>query len=109
MKTGFIGAGKVGCSLGKLLTTRGMTVTGYCDRNTHFAEEAAQFTNTEAFAKAEDIIRESDVLFITVPDGLITEVFEEIRTLPIEGKYICHCSGSISSRDAFPEIGSTGA
>ncbi len=109
LKTGFIGAGKVGCSLGKLLTTRGIEVTGYYDRNTGFAEEAARFTETKAFASAEALVEKSDVLFITVPDGLISKVFEDIRTLPIEGKYICHCSGSISSRDAFPEIGSTGA
>ncbi|MDO4870465.1 MAG: DUF2520 domain-containing protein [Bacillota bacterium] len=109
MNIGFIGAGKVGCSLGKLLSTRGMKVSGYYDRDTKFAEEAAQFTNSKAFAEPSALISESDVLFITVPDGLITTVYEGIRTLPIEGKYICHCSGSISSRDAFPDIGSTGA
>lgn len=109
MKTGFIGAGKVGCSLGKLFSTRGIEVSGYYDRNTTYAEEAAQFTGSKVFADTETLINASDVLFITVPDGLITTVFEEIRTLPIEGKFICHCSGSISSEDAFPGIGSTNA
>ncbi len=109
MKTGFIGAGKVGCSLGKLFSTRGIEVSGYYDRNTTYAEEAAQFTDSKVFADTETLINASDVLFITVPDGLITTVFEEIRTLPIEGKFICHCSGSISSEDAFPGIGSTNA
>lgn len=109
MKTGFIGAGKVGCSLGKYLSIRGMKVTGYYDRNTEYAKEASQFTETKAFESIESILSESDVLFITVPDGLIREVFEEVSAFPIEGKYICHCSGSISSEDAFPGIGSTGA
>ncbi len=109
MKTGFIGAGKVGCSLGKLFSTRGIEVSGYYDRNTKYAKEAAQFTDSKVFAATEILIQASDVLFITVPDGLITTVFEEIRTLPIEGKYICHCSGSISSEGAFPGIGSTNA
>lgn len=86
-----------------------MTVTGYYDRDTQNAEEAAHFINAKAFETPEALIKESDVLFITVPDGLISTVFEEIRTLPIKGKYICHCSGSISSKDAFPQIGSTGA
>ncbi len=109
LKTGFIGAGKVGCSLGKYLSIRGMKVTGYYDRNTEYAKEASQFTETKAFESIESILSESDVLFITVPDGLIREVFEEVSAFPIEGKYICHCSGSISSEDAFPGIGSTGA
>ena len=109
MKTGFIGAGKVGCSLGKLFSIRGIKVSGYYDRDTNFAEEAAQFTESKAFTDVEALLSESDVLFITVPDGLITPVYEEIRTMPIEGKLICHCSGSISSADAFPDIGSTGA
>ena len=109
MKTGFIGAGKVGCSLGKYLSIRGMKVTGYYDRNTEYAKEASQFTETKAFESIESILSESDLLFITVPDGLIREVFEEVSAFPIEGKYICHCSGSISSEDAFPGIGSTGA
>ena len=109
MKTGFIGAGKVGCSLGKYLSIHGVEITGYYDRDTAYAEEAAQFTNSRAFAEAGELVSESDVIFITVPDGLISRVFEEIKTLPIEGKYICHCSGSISSRDAFAGIGETGA
>lgn len=109
MKTGFIGAGKVGCSLGKFLSVRGIEITGYFDRDTTYAEEAAQFTQSKAFATARELVCESDVVFITVPDGLISRVFNEIKTFPIEGKYICHCSGSISSRDAFAGIGETGA
>ena len=99
----------MGCTLGKYLSTHGIEVAGYYDRNTGFAEEAAQFTDSSAFAGAEALISECDVLFITVPDGLIRSVFEEIRTLPIRGKYICHCSGSISSQDAFSGIEGTGA
>ena len=44
MTIGFIGAGKVGCTLGKYFSTHGAAVTGYYDRNTQAAKEAAQFT-----------------------------------------------------------------
>ena len=109
MKTGFIGAGKVGCSLGKVLATHGGKVTGYFDRDTKAAEEAAQFTESKAFGSAEELVSAGDALFITVPDGLISRVFEEISTFDIRDKFICHCSGSISSHDAFAGIGGTGA
>jgi predicted short-subunit dehydrogenase-like oxidoreductase (DUF2520 family) len=109
LKAGFIGAGKVGCSLGKYLSTHGVEVAGYYDRDTEYAEEAARFTGSVRFASVEDVVRESDMLFITVPDGVISSVFDEIKTFDIREKYICHCSGSISAADAFVGIESTGA
>lgn len=38
-----------------------------------------------------------DVLFLTVPDDAVADVWEQVRAFPIQGKYICHCSGSLSS------------
>ncbi len=113
MKTGFIGAGKVGFTLGKFFCSKSnsnsIKVTGYYSRNTQSAEEAAKFTETEAFTDMGALIEASDVLFLTVPDGTITEVYKEVRQYPIQGKYICHCSGSLSSEEAFPGIDQTGA
>jgi len=101
LKIGFIGAGKVGCSLGKYLAEQGVNITGYYDRDHKAAQEGAQFTGTEAYDEIDRLIGDCDCFFVTVPDGLISSVFEEIRDLDIKGKYICHCSGSISSREAF--------
>ena len=112
MKTGFIGAGKVGFTLGKYFSSKksdSIKVTGYYSRNTQSAEEAAQFTETQAFTDMGALIEASDVLFLTVPDGSITEVYEQVRQYPIQGKYICHCSGSLSAGEAFPGIDQTGA
>ena len=113
MKTGFIGAGKVGFTLGKFFCSKtssnSIEVTGYYSRNTNSAEEAAKFTETEAFTDLGALIEASDVLFLTVPDGTITEVYEQVRQYPIQGKYICHCSGSLSAGEAFPGIDQTGA
>ena len=109
LKTGFIGAGKVGFTLGKYLRTHGIEVTGYYSRNTESAGEAAQFTQTKAYEDMGLLIENCDVLFLTVPDGCITSVFEEVKKYPISGKFICHCSGALSSKDAFPEIRESGA
>lgn len=116
MKTGFIGAGKVGCSLGKYLCTHGVKVAGYYDRDTEAASDAAQFTKTTRYDTAETLAADCDVLFITVPDGLIRPVFlnlmkgcEAAPRSTLEGKFLCHCSGSLSSREVFQGIEAAGA
>lgn len=101
MKAGFIGAGKVGFSLGKYLKEKGTELTGYYSRSNRSAIEAAEFTDTKCYENLADIVNDSDTLFITVPDGAIGTVWEELRNLPIKNKNICHCSGSISSTVFF--------
>ena len=36
-------------------------------------------------------------MFLTVPDDAIAAVWELVKTYPIQGKFICHCSGSLGS------------
>ena len=101
MKAGFIGAGKVGFTLGKYLAENGVCVTGYYSRSSASAREAANFTKTGYYEDLASITEDSDTLFITVPDGAIGDVWDDMRNLPIENKNICHCSGSISSAAFF--------
>ena len=108
-RIGFIGAGKVGFSLGKFFTTAGFTVTGYYSRHSESANEAAEFTGTKSFIDLESVVKESDALFLTVPDGEILSVYESIKGMLETGKQICHCSGALSAADAFPLIEETGA
>lgn len=113
LEAGFIGAGKVGTSLGKYFAEAkpqaGMTVKGYFSHSRNSAEDAARFTGTKAFEDIEALVRECDVIFLTVPDGRINQVWHQIRRYSIKGKSICHCSGSLSSADAFDGIEETGA
>ena len=109
MHTGIIGAGKVGCSLAKYFVLHGLSLSGFFDADKKAASTAADFAGTDFEEKLEDLVRKSDALFLTVPDGLITTVWNQIRELPIEGKYICHCSGALSAEDAFPGIADRGA
>ena len=71
MKAGFIGAGKVGFSLGKYLVSNGVAVTGYYSKSLKSAEEAADFTKTKTYNSIASILKDSDTIFVTVPDGII--------------------------------------
>ncbi|MFQ9748066.1 MAG: NAD(P)-binding domain-containing protein [Anaerobutyricum soehngenii] len=104
MRTGIIGAGKVGCSLGKYFRLNNLKVTGYYDVNENLAKEAATFTETTFIEDLETIVKISDTLFLTVPDDLITTVWNQMKDMSLEGKFICHCSGALSAGDHFPEL-----
>lgn len=108
MKIGFIGAGKVGFSLGKYFTEHNQYVSGYYSRNLNSSKEAAVFTKTKFYDNLENLIQESDTLFLTVPDGSIHEVYSEIIRSDIEGKCLVHCSGAMSSL-VFSGISQKGA
>lgn len=108
IKFGFIGAGKVGFSLGKYLKENNIDISGYYSKSQHSSKEAAIFTNTRQYNNLEDLIKNSDTIFITTPDNKIADVWNEIKRLPIKEKLICHCSGSISS-EVFSNINNHGA
>ena len=84
MKIGFIGAGNVGTSLGKLFVQRGVSVTGYFSRTRRHAEEAAEFTRTHCFDTLEEIVQASDTLFVTTSDGVVARMWNDMKTLPIK-------------------------
>lgn len=111
MKIGFVGAGKVGFTLGKYISEHkacGACVSGYYSRNPKSAMEASEFTCSKYYETLEDLILSSDALFLTVPDGAVADVWNSIRRIKIQGKSICHCSGALSSA-VFSEIDRTGA
>lgn len=97
MNIGFIGAGKVGFSLGKYLTERNVRVTGYYSRNPDSSREAADFTNTRQYMNLRHLVEDSDVLFVAIPDSAIAPMWEQLKMLPIQNKIISHFSGSLSS------------
>lgn len=101
MKIGFIGAGKVGCSLGRYLSAQNELI-GYYSRTEASALEAAEITSSRAFPDVKGLIEACDTLFLTVPDGAIASTWEEIKSICsnsslLQGKNICHCSGALPS------------
>ena len=97
MKIGFIGAGKVGFSLGKYLTLNRHFLSGYYSRNPESSASAANFTGSKQFLKLSKLVEASDIIFVTVPDSAIESVRDEIMRFDISGKIVCHCSGAFSS------------
>ena len=97
MKIGFIGAGKVGFSLGRYLKEKGIHISGYYSKSEASAKEAATFTDSEAFDTLTSLLELSDMIFITTPDDKINSAWNDIKGLDIKEKIICHCSGSLAS------------
>lgn len=102
MKIGFIGAGKMGFTLGKHFSSckdESIKLLGYYSRNCESAKEAAKFTDTNYYANVTDLVNDSDAIFITVPDGQIAVVADDLKkhNCCLEHKILCHTSGALSS------------
>ncbi len=97
IKIGFIGPGKVGVSLGRYFTHKGIKLSGFYGGNIKTTKEAANITKSNFYENIQDIIKESDILFITTPDDIISIIDREISKFDLKNKSICHTSGSLKS------------
>lgn len=107
-KIGFIGAGKVGVTLGKYFSINELQLSGYYSKNLTSAKEAAIFTNSSYYENIENLVSSSDIIFITTPDDIIKDVWLNIQGFNIRNKIVCHTSGSLSS-NIFSNIHTSGA
>lgn len=101
MRIGFIGAGKMGFTLGKHFQERDiLDVTGFYSRNPESAKQAARFTDTKYYDDIRSLVEESEAIFLTVPDGQIAVMADELDRLGaiVEDKILCHTSGAIGSK-----------
>ena len=108
MNIGFIGAGRVGCTIGRYLADAGIAIEGYYSRSKESADIAATFTNTRSFESIEDLVKSCDTIFLTTSDSAIENVWNCIDRFDLKDKVISHFSGSLSS-DIFSGIDKTGA
>ena len=97
IKIGFIGPGKVGVSLGRYFTHKGIKLSGFYGRNFETTKQAADITKSTFYDNIQDIIKESDILFITTPDDIISIIDSELSQFDLKYKSICHTSGSLKS------------
>ncbi len=75
-----IGAGKVGCSMARYLSSGpSVEVVGFYSRNPLASEEAANFAGGRIFATAADAVRAAEVILVTTPDGAIADVWNQLR------------------------------
>lgn len=110
MKVGFIGAGKVGTSFGLFLNKKGINLSGFSSRKYSSSERSAYLTNSKAYEDKIDLVKESDIIFITTNDDSIKKVADEISSseLILNKKVICHMSGALDST-IFTELKEKGA
>lgn len=122
MKIGIIGAGRVGCSMGRYLADHQAGELIFYDRHPERAQDAAAFCAKEEreVSRGElhrtaagscglgELIRISDMIWITTPDREIARVWDDVGRMPLTNKIICHFSGSLSSV-VFQGIEETGA
>ncbi|MCX8602197.1 MULTISPECIES: Rossmann-like and DUF2520 domain-containing protein [unclassified Gilliamella] len=97
MIVGFIGAGKVGCTLGKYFSSCGIEVAGFYSRSYEHAKQASEFTQSHAFLTLAELVAKCDCLLVTVSDSQIAEVWYDLCQLPIGNKWLGHCSGLLTS------------
>ena len=107
MRIGFIGAGKVGVTLGAYFKENGRRVVGYASRLFSDAKEAAKITGTHAYSSISQLVADCDMIWISTQDGQIASVWNALRKSDIAGRIICHTSGSVSS-DVFAGISERG-
>jgi predicted short-subunit dehydrogenase-like oxidoreductase (DUF2520 family) len=108
LKIGFIGAGKVGFSLGKYFSISNISLSGYYSRSFDSSKQAAEFTYSKAYENIQDFLNDTDIIFITTPDDIVLNVWNEISKFKLDNKFICHCSGSLSSK-IFSNLNNSGA
>lgn len=112
MRIGFIGAGKMGFTLGKHIkealnssstneVLKNTTVVGYYSNSLDSAKAAAQFTDTDYYESIENLVDDCDAIFITTPDGQIEVVANIISTILNKKQkeiILIHTSGALSSQ-----------
>lgn len=108
MSIGFIGAGRVGYTLGRYFFEKKLTLSGYYSRNHSSSVDASLFTKSRAFETIEELVTDSDIIFITTPDDVIYGIYCTLKQYDLSNKIICHCSGAMASV-VFDDIESKGA
>lgn len=100
LRVGFVGAGKVGVALGLHAASHGATISGYTSRTQASADVAAKRTGTASFTSLRELLESTDLIFITTPDGTISQVAGELAAAAdgdLAGKVVAHASGALGS------------
>jgi len=99
MKIGFIGAGKVGTSLGNYFSQKGLSLSGYYSKSISSSQRSAKLTGSSFFEDLDSLLKGSEIVFITTGDDAIDDVVNTLRKSPHLNKnhILVHTSGALSS------------
>lgn len=106
-RIGFIGAGKVGGSLGVAMASAGYAVTAVASRTQASADGfAARIEGCAAHPTFQDVADDCDMVFITTSDDAIAPTADSVEWRAGQGA--AHCSGA-ASVDALAKAARQGA
>lgn len=95
---GIIGPGRLGSALAIKLRQAGYPLTGITASTPKNTEKSALRLSSHPFSLHE-LVRKSQIIFLTVSDDIICAMAEKISSIPIPygEKYLAHTSGALSS------------
>lgn len=92
LKIGFIGAGRLGKTLARLFSSRGLSVIAIASRNAAHAKGLASVLSDCSSMSAQQVADVCDLIFITTPDYALQASADAITWRP--GSFVVHCSGA---------------
>ena len=105
---GFIGAGKVGSTLARLLFKAGYEIKAIYNRTPERAIELAETVDSEAVETVGEVANSADFIFLTISDDAILPIVNILKEGDLTGKAVIHTSGA-SSLDVMAELSKKGA
>lgn len=105
MKVGIIGAGRVGTAFALALANAGMEISGIYSRSLASLSYLSGRLGVKFDNDLGAVIRESEILLLTVSDTVIADMAEKICQIcpdDIDGRTFLHCSGALTSAELSP-------
>jgi predicted short-subunit dehydrogenase-like oxidoreductase (DUF2520 family) len=100
-RIGFIGAGTVGTALAVRLSGKGYPVAAVSSQTRASAQRLAEAVpGCKAYDNAQEVVDNSQIVFITTPDDAIAGVVAGLQWH--RGQGVLHCSGADSSQTLEP-------
>ena len=107
IKIGFIGAGTLGKGLALALAATGFRIVAVSSRSWSSAEDLARrIHDCDALTGPQEVADRCDLVFVTTPDGVISQVASQVQWRHEQG--VAHCSGA-GSLDILEPAARTGA
>ncbi|MCB9480374.1 MAG: DUF2520 domain-containing protein [Desulfobacteraceae bacterium] len=98
-KTGIIGTGRLGKNLLYYLIEKKVEISGIFNSDQKTSEKTREITGAKFFSNLDELVKASDIIFLTTPDDIIEKTADKISKSEIEikDKFFFHCSGSLPS------------
>lgn len=98
MKIGLIGSGRMAQAMGGYLKDRGYEIFGLWGRNREKSRTASGYLGVPHHDNLADLVSGAEVLILAVSDDAILSVAKTVADsgVDLEGKWVCHLSGSLS-------------